>query len=99
MGNIRPGTQSTLIPAREVHRSLDGMIAYLLVLLQENPEIESYSSALIALDAPKVPDFIQRFGGKPVDLDEEAVVLWRGDVEYPPADVLAWMKERFGITL
>ncbi|MFO1243000.1 MAG: hypothetical protein U1E36_07375 [Rickettsiales bacterium] len=84
---------------REVHRSLDGMTVYLLVLLQENPEIERYQTALIALDAPKASDFIQRYGGKPVNLNEEAIVLWQGDGDYPSADVRQWMKERFGVRL
>ena len=98
MGHVFSHPENALSPVREVHRSLDGMIAYLLVLLKES-ENDLFSTALVSLEASKVPDFIQRFGGKPVDLDEETAVLWRGEGEYPPADVRAWMKERFGISL
>lgn len=98
MGHVFSHPENAVNPAREVHRSLDGMIAYLLVLLKEDQE-DSFTTALVSMQASKAPDFIRNFGGKPVDLDEETIVLWRGAGDYPPAEARAWMKERFGISL
>lgn len=99
MGHVFSHPENALTPAREVHRSLDGITAYLLILLKEDESEESYSTALVSLPASNAPDFIKHYGGKPVDLTEETVVLWQGKGDYPPADVRTWMNERFGITL